>query len=184
MDTILVVEDERAIREMLGQGLRKRGYEVLVAVDGDEAVRMCSKHPKTIKVLLCDIVTPGLRAHELIRIPLRIYPDLRVLLRTGYPDEHAFGSGDSEIFQLIRKPVLLLNWFSGWRQYWEKSVPDDKLGSVMAELRAIDLLIDCQIEHSESAADDMPLSVLQSRKVSKVKVFVYGNGDPVAPISI
>jgi two-component system cell cycle sensor histidine kinase/response regulator CckA len=89
---------------MLGQGLRKRGYEVLVAVDGDEALRMCSKHPKTIEVLLCDIVTPGLKAHELIRVAIRMYPNLRVLLMTGYPDEHAFGSGDSEIFQLIRKP--------------------------------------------------------------------------------
>ena len=70
MDTILVVEDEIAIREMLGRGLRQRGYEVLVAEDGDEALRMCSKHPNPIDVLLCDVVTPGLRARELIRILL------------------------------------------------------------------------------------------------------------------
>lgn len=52
--TILVVEDETAIRELLGQGLRRRGYEVLTAADGDEALRMCAKHTKPIEVLLCD----------------------------------------------------------------------------------------------------------------------------------
>jgi two-component system cell cycle sensor histidine kinase/response regulator CckA len=104
MDTILVVEDERAIREMLGQGLRIHGYEVLVAEDGDEALRMCANHPEPIQVLLCDMVTPGLRARELIRIAVDMYPSLRVLLMTGYPDEYAFGSGDSGVFQLIRKP--------------------------------------------------------------------------------
>jgi DNA-binding response OmpR family regulator len=51
MDTILVVEDEGAIRELLGRGLRQRGYEVLVAEDGDEALRMCSKSP--IKSTFC-----------------------------------------------------------------------------------------------------------------------------------
>jgi two-component system cell cycle sensor histidine kinase/response regulator CckA len=104
MDTILVVEDEIAIREMLGRGLRQRGYEVLAAEDGDEALRICSKHPDPIHVLLCDVVTPGLRARELIRIAVGMYPSLKVLLMTGYPDECPFGSEDSEVFQLIRKP--------------------------------------------------------------------------------
>ena len=109
MDTILVVEDEIAIREMLGRGLRQRGYAVLAAAvlaaeDGDEALRICSKHPDPIHVLLCDVVTPGLRARELIRIAVGMYPSLKVLLMTGYPDECPFGSEDSEVFQLIRKP--------------------------------------------------------------------------------
>lgn len=104
MDTILVVEDEIAIREMLGRGLRQRGYEVLVAEDGDEALRICSKHFRPIHVLLCDVVTPGLGARELIRIAVGMYPSLKVLLMTGYPDEYPFGGEDSVVFQLIRKP--------------------------------------------------------------------------------
>jgi DNA-binding response OmpR family regulator len=104
MDTILVVEDEMAIREMLGRGLQKHGYEVLVAADGDEALRMCAKHRKPIQVLLCDVVTPGLAARELIRIALGMYPSLKVLLMTGYPDEYPFGGEGSEIFQIMRKP--------------------------------------------------------------------------------
>jgi DNA-binding response OmpR family regulator len=104
MDTILVVEDEVAIGEMLGRGLRQRGYKVLVADNGDEALRMCARHPEPIEVLLCDVVTPGLGARELIRIAVGIYPGLRVLLMTGYPDEFPFGGENSEIFQLVRKP--------------------------------------------------------------------------------
>ena len=107
MDTILVVEDERAIREMLGRGLRQCGYEVLVAEDGDEALRICSKYPNPIHVLLCDVVTPGLKARELIRIAVGMYPSIRVLLMTGYPDEYSFGGKDSGVFQLIRKPFTI-----------------------------------------------------------------------------
>jgi two-component system cell cycle sensor histidine kinase/response regulator CckA len=104
MDTILVVEDEIAIREMLGRGLRQRGYEVLVAEDGDKALRICSTHRGPIHVLLCDVVTPGLGARELIRIAVGMYPILKVLLMTGYPEEYPLGGEESEIFQLIRKP--------------------------------------------------------------------------------
>jgi len=84
MDTILVVEDEIAIRKMLGQGLRKYGYEVLVAENGDEAIAMCSQHPKPIQVLLCDVVTPGLRARELIRIAVGMYPKVSQPQSTSY----------------------------------------------------------------------------------------------------
>jgi len=60
--------------------------------------------PNQIHVLLCDVVTPGLRARELIRISVGMYPKMKVLLMTGYPDEYPFGGEDSEVFQLIRKP--------------------------------------------------------------------------------
>jgi two-component system, cell cycle sensor histidine kinase and response regulator CckA len=104
METILIVEDETAVREMLGRGLRKRGYEVLTAEDGDEALRVCSQYPRPIKVLLLDVVTPGLSARELIRIAVGRYPSLKVLLMTGYPEKYPLGGEDSEGFQLIRKP--------------------------------------------------------------------------------
>ena len=54
--------------------------------------------------MLCDVVTPGLRARELIRIAVGMYPNLKVLLMTGFPDEYPFGGDDSGVFQLIRKP--------------------------------------------------------------------------------
>jgi two-component system cell cycle sensor histidine kinase/response regulator CckA len=106
MDTILVVEDEKSIREMLRQGLRLRGYEVLLAENGDEALRVCANHHEAIQLLLCDVVTPGLKARELIRIAVGMYPRMKVVLMTGY-DEYPFASGDAEVFQLIRKPFTV-----------------------------------------------------------------------------
>jgi two-component system, cell cycle sensor histidine kinase and response regulator CckA len=113
MDTILVVEDEIAIGEMLKRGLRQGGYEVLVAEHGDEALIMCAKHPKPIDVLLCDVVTPGIGAREQIRIAVGICRDLKALFMTGYPDEFPFGVKILRFFSLSRSLLLLLNWFSG-----------------------------------------------------------------------
>jgi two-component system, cell cycle sensor histidine kinase and response regulator CckA len=113
MDTILVVEDEVAIGEMLGRGLRRRGYEVLVANNGDEALRMCARHPEPIEVLLCDVVTPGLGARELIRIAVGIYPGLRVLLMRVTPTSSHSGVKIPRFFSLSGSLLLLLNWFSG-----------------------------------------------------------------------
>jgi hypothetical protein len=103
MDTILVVEDEIAIREMLGRGLRQRGYEVLVAEDGDEALRICSKHPCPIHVLLCDVVTPGLGARELIRIAVGMYPSLKV----HYEPSHSAPAGLSQHSGYQRNAALI-----------------------------------------------------------------------------
>lgn len=104
MDTILVVEDERELRELIAEGLRKRGYEVLLAGDGHEAVRICSKRHKRIHLMLCDVMMPGLRPRELIRIALEMYPSMMVLLMTGYAEENLFPNGNSEGFHFIQKP--------------------------------------------------------------------------------
>lgn len=71
------------------------------------ALRKCAKHHEPIQLLFCDLVTPGLKARELIRIAVGMYPNLSVLLMTGYPDEYPFTSGESEVLQLIRKPFTV-----------------------------------------------------------------------------
>jgi len=102
--TILVVEDERLLREMIAEGLRRRGYEVLLAGDGHEAARICSERHKHIHLMLCDVMMPGLRPRELIRIVLEIFPSMIVLLMTGYPEENLYPNGNSEGFHFIQKP--------------------------------------------------------------------------------
>jgi len=104
MDTILVVEDERLLLEMIAEGLRTRGYEVLTAQDGHEAVRICAKRHKHIHLLLCDVMMPGLKSRELIRIAVEMYPSIFVLLMTGYTEEDLFPNGNSEGFHFIQKP--------------------------------------------------------------------------------
>jgi CheY-like chemotaxis protein len=77
METILLVEDERLLHEMIAEGLRRRGYEVLMAGDGHEAVSICAKRHKHIRLMLCDVMMPGLRLRELIRIASRTSPQGR-----------------------------------------------------------------------------------------------------------
>ncbi len=104
MDTILVVEDERLLREMIAEGLRRRGYEVLIAGDGHEAVRICAKRHKPIHLMLCDAMMPGLTPRELIRIAVEMYPSIIVLIMTEYAEKHLPQTGNSEGFHFIQKP--------------------------------------------------------------------------------
>ena len=104
METILLVEDERLLREMIAEGLRRRGYEVLMAGDGQEAARICAKRHKHIRLMLCDVMMPGLRLRELIRIAVEMYPSMIVLLMTAYAEEDSFPTGNSEGFHFIQKP--------------------------------------------------------------------------------
>ena len=79
MCTILIVEDEELSREMIAEGLRRRGYEILTVGDGHEALKMSAKHDKQIHLMLCEVKTPGLRLRELIRIAVGMSPNMRVL---------------------------------------------------------------------------------------------------------
>lgn len=87
-ETILVVEDEPSLREMLVGILRSQGYQVWAAESGVAALPLWEAHKDSIQLLLTDIVMPGgLSGLELGRRLLAQQPGLRVLYSTGYTDE-------------------------------------------------------------------------------------------------
>jgi len=86
-ETILVVEDEAAVRGLIRTVLMRAGYEVLVANDGDEAVRLSESHTCHIHLLLTDMVMPGTRGDDLARRLAASRPNLHVLLMSGYTDQ-------------------------------------------------------------------------------------------------
>jgi PAS domain S-box-containing protein len=89
-ETILLVEDDPAIREAVTAGLRRQGYRVLPASDGDAAMRVAADHARAIQLVLCDGVLSGVRVPELLR-RLRVQrPNTRVLLMSGYSREAVF----------------------------------------------------------------------------------------------
>ena len=104
MNTILVVEDEALLSSMIAEGLRRRGYEVLVAGDGHQAVSICTEQHTQVDLMLCDVKMPGLPLGQLIRIAVNIYPSMKVLLMTGYSQEDLFPNGNSDGFHCIEKP--------------------------------------------------------------------------------
>jgi len=83
-ETILVVEDEDLVRRATTRVLRKAGYEVLTAVDGEDAIAIAEKHEGRIDLLLSDVVMPKMSGPELAERMLAMRPDLRVLLVSGY----------------------------------------------------------------------------------------------------
>jgi two-component system cell cycle sensor histidine kinase/response regulator CckA len=78
-ETVLVVEDEEAIRSLVRTVLHAQGYTVLAASRGDEALQLSEQHPGLIDLLVTDVVMPGMNGRELARRLALTRPELRVL---------------------------------------------------------------------------------------------------------
>ncbi len=83
VETVLLAEDEEAIRNLAERSLRGYGYEVLVARDGAEAVALCEAHPE-IAIAVLDVVMPRLGGKEALDAMRRLRPDLKALFTSGY----------------------------------------------------------------------------------------------------
>jgi PAS domain S-box-containing protein len=86
-ETILLVEDEAAVRQFARRALEASGYEVLAAPDGAGALALADQHTAPIHVLLTDVVMPGMAGPELARRLAERRPSLRVVFCSGYTDD-------------------------------------------------------------------------------------------------
>jgi two-component system, cell cycle sensor histidine kinase and response regulator CckA len=84
--TVLVVEDEKGLRELTRRLLGRLGYTVLVAANADKALRLFDANP-SIDLLLTDVVMPGASGPELVRQLVERRPALKVIYMSGYTDE-------------------------------------------------------------------------------------------------
>ncbi len=84
--TVLIADDEAALRQAVVQILRTTGYKVLEAQTSSEALEMAQGYAGEIDVLLTDIVMPGLRGTELARRVAKIHPEIRVMYMSGYAE--------------------------------------------------------------------------------------------------
>jgi two-component system cell cycle sensor histidine kinase/response regulator CckA len=86
-ETLLLVEDEQLLRDLLARSLRGFGYNVLLAADGQEAVSCFERHGEAIDLVVMDLIMPRLSGREAAVRMLAARPDLKLLLMTGYaPD--------------------------------------------------------------------------------------------------
>jgi CheY-like chemotaxis protein len=83
-ETILLVEDEPALREVTRRILAGAGYRVIVAENGPEALTVAAAHPEEIDLLLSDVVMPQMPGPALAQTLLAERPALRVLLMSGF----------------------------------------------------------------------------------------------------
>ena len=102
-ETVLVVEDEDAVRELAVASLERHGYRVLKAASGDEALRVAHDFREPIDLLLTDVVMPGMKGPDLARRLKTLRPTTRVLLMSGYAAE-VVTSADLRDTPLLAKP--------------------------------------------------------------------------------
>ncbi len=107
-ETILLVEDEDSVRQLVRETLEARGYRVLEAANADAALALATSHSDPIHLLITDVVMPGLSGHELVQQLAPTRPKLKVLYLSGYAQEafatHA-ASGAPKSF--LQKPFTL-----------------------------------------------------------------------------
>ncbi len=104
-ETVLVVEDEEMVRNLTCRMLRSRGFSVLEAANGGEALALCARHRGKIHLVLSDVVMPHMSGRQLAERLHDVRPDLPVLFMSGYTDDAIVRHGvlESET-DFIQKP--------------------------------------------------------------------------------
>ncbi len=107
-DTILLVEDEEAVRSFAARALRMRGYNVLEAGGGEEALEIVKNDANKIDLVITDVVMPNMDGPTMVRHVKALKPDLAVIFMSGYAEE-AFRRSDqsSEDIHFLPKPFGL-----------------------------------------------------------------------------
>ena len=85
-ETILLVEDEEAVRTIVSKILQNKGYTVLEAHHGPEALEICQAHEGPIHLMVTDVIMPHMSGRELAERLTISRPEVRVLFMSGYPD--------------------------------------------------------------------------------------------------
>jgi two-component system cell cycle sensor histidine kinase/response regulator CckA len=127
-ETVLLVEDEAGVREVVQEILRSTGYIVLAASDGNEALRISIQHEGPIHLLLTDVVMPGLSGPALVSRLASRRPKIRVMYMSGYTEDtivqHGLPNPGRVFLQKPFTPELLTRKV---RELLETDLPDQPI---------------------------------------------------------
>jgi CheY-like chemotaxis protein len=101
--SILLVDDDLAVREILGGQLQEHGYQVISAESGSEGLQILEAGNCTVDILLTDFAMPGMNGLETIEKAKALQPRLRAILMTGYADDQLLKA--NEAVPVLRKPI-------------------------------------------------------------------------------
>ena len=109
-ETVMVVEDDELVRNVVGEGLRLGGYKVIEVTDRTQALvvaEACSRSNMRVDLMLSDVVTPGMSVSELTERLLAIYPGMKILYMSGYTEHAASYEGLLEGTAFLQKPFTV-----------------------------------------------------------------------------
>jgi signal transduction histidine kinase/ligand-binding sensor domain-containing protein/ActR/RegA family two-component response regulator len=110
--TVLLVEDEDAVRRLASRVLSRSGYTVITAEHGEAALEVAARHVGAIDLLLTDIVMPGMSGRELAERLLPLHPGMRLLYASGYTEDaiirHGVSSQETAFLEKPFTPTALL----------------------------------------------------------------------------
>ena len=102
-ETVLLVEDDSSVRELVRDELKQLGYRVLESKNGLEACLVATRQIGHVQLLLTDVVMPGMSGTELAQHLRILKPDLRILFMSGYADDVGIGAHD-QLSDYLQKP--------------------------------------------------------------------------------
>jgi PAS domain S-box-containing protein len=124
-ETILLVEDDAALRELISTGLRRYGFKMLEAAHGGEALLICEKHETPIHLMLTDVVMPQISGTALAERLKRLHPEMKVLYMSGYTEDAIVHHGVLEAkVNFIPKPFRVLGLVQKVREVLDS--PEDE----------------------------------------------------------
>jgi two-component system, cell cycle sensor histidine kinase and response regulator CckA len=105
---ILLVEDEKGVRELAREYLEMSGYTVLEAENGHTALELAAMHVGPIHLLMTDVVMPGISGRELAERVANIRPGIKILYMSGYTDQAVVHHGILQTdAALLQKPFTM-----------------------------------------------------------------------------
>jgi PAS domain S-box-containing protein len=121
-ETVLIVEDEEAVRHLLAEGLRNYGFTVMTARDGPEALHLVQERDAQIDLLVTDVVMPNMSGRDLADRLRNEFEGLKVLFMSGYTDDTLLRHGVYEAREsFLQKPFVLHALASKVRETLDRS---------------------------------------------------------------
>jgi two-component system cell cycle sensor histidine kinase/response regulator CckA len=106
--TVLLVEDEDAVRVFGSRALTNKGYRVLEAMDGEHALDVINEFDNPIDLIITDVMMPGMDGHTLVRLVQEELPDIKVILMSGYAEDAIPGEIEEDSsLHFLPKPFSL-----------------------------------------------------------------------------